>query len=171
MACKRTVFGVTKNATVIDGGHLMGKIWLAKTITIDNCEFLQLSKGDREFARAIGADMQLRWPLDGYNFIEHVQKLRDHEIDKLLAKYKIKDDPMAEVDNVVIPSVGREKLVKAAQIPDVINITHPEFIVRGKMYQCILSRLSQLAAGITLFDGAHSRELGLDHGCCEHRLD
>ena len=120
-----------RNATVIEGGCLTGKVWYARTLEVptDEGSFLQFNKNDRDFARAIGCNMQMRWPFEGYNFIEHLQKCRNDAIDQLLAEHKFKDDPLADQSDITIASAGRAALYKGAEVPFDISVTHPAFRV------------------------------------------
>ena len=125
---------IKKNQTVVEGAYLTRPLLYSspEVVGVDPIEYdlMHITKSNRDLQRILGLDLQSASPMSGYTFVEHLQRWRDSEIDKLIAKHRLENDPMArstDVSSIVIPSKGRERMFETAKIPKVGPLVHPAF--------------------------------------------
>ena len=118
-----------KRALVIEGGALKSP-WVLGCTTLDGMDFAQLLMADRSLARAMGMNMSDRSPLQSCEVFGRMIKLRDAEVDSIMASDQVADDPMADVSeaaNIHVASLGRPQAFAKAKVPGFVGVSSEEF--------------------------------------------
>ena len=84
-----------RKAVVIES-HLLNKPWVPDIAHRDGADFLSLTNVDRDLARLLGLDMNLRAPLKDYTLFGYIEQQRDDAVDALIHEYVRQNDPMAD---------------------------------------------------------------------------
>ena len=120
-------FRISEKVIVVEGGWLNSP-WCPELISIpeQTKAFFALKRGDRGLAKALGFDMSSTNPLEDVDVFNHLSKLRDEAVDKLIRIAQANGDPMSE--NLMAPIVrGREKAFNDARIGDVVRVVVEPF--------------------------------------------
>ena len=129
-----TPFTIGRSVT-IEGGYLK-EPWIADVKLVEGCEFVMMNSECRKFARAMGRDVNARFPWENNGFFVHLQGLRDDLVDGMIIKYLNDADSMRDIAITSLPSrPSRAVLFSEAKIPEIITVESPAFtLVNGERY-------------------------------------
>ena len=108
------------------GGYLGDKVCRCPWEIIDEVNFIQLSKSNRELARALGLKLTSA-PFKNFEWLDVLKHYRDAAIDELLIKHVVAtaDDTVETIPENVDPR-RRHTLFNEANVPRVIIVDLPE---------------------------------------------
>ena len=117
-----------RNAVVVEGGCLKTP-WVLHAKTINDRQFITLSKSDRRFAMAMGLDCKRRHPFSESSVIEVLGETRDKVVDEWLVNAKREADPMSDViDDIKDAGQGRMQLFRSMDPPPFVEVQFDGFV-------------------------------------------
>ena len=118
-----------RKAVVIES-HLLNKPWVPDIAHRDGADFLSLTNVDRDLARLLGLDMNLRAPLKDYTLFGYIEQQRDDAVDALIHEYVRQNDPMADSSQAPVGPVFKQRpsLFQAAAVPETLILDLPHFV-------------------------------------------
>lgn len=123
-----TPFEIKKDFIRIQGGYLKEPVFI-ETEKVKRGPFevtmIEISFQSRDVARAIGLDCRERSPFHDTTLLNHLGKLRNQKVDRLIHEWYIRNDPAADEDadaHVNQADAKRIENYHKASIPKVIDV-------------------------------------------------
>ena len=129
-------FQVFRDVIVVTAGR--SSEWVVCNVTeVDNKEYVKICPSDRKLARALGLDMEQRWPWGGKPILKELINIRDNKIEQLMKAAVVMGDERADADGGADQSVRNSHQRAAAfeSLPKSIPIICPGFSMPGGALQ------------------------------------
>ena len=123
------------NGVIFDGGHLLGP-WVPAEANMRDIEgriFYAIKKSDRQFAKAMGLNVQSGSPWVSAPVLTYITGVRNKAIDDAIAKADADDDPTAEDEMVPRNERRRPRYERCGAVPSVLEITIPQMERDGQV--------------------------------------
>lgn len=102
------------------------------TTTIDDHDYVTVSRKNRDLAKVLGLDLNSSDPFAKTGLFVEMAKMRDEAVDKMILEYEKSNDPMNDGDAACsVPVRGRPAKVMAAQVPQSLVLTYPAIIAEN----------------------------------------
>ena len=112
----------------IEGGWLKKPLVLPTT-TIDDHDYVTVSRTNRDLAKVLGLDLNCCNPFAKTGLFIEIAKMRDEAVDNMILEHEKSNDPMNDGDATCsVPVRGRPAKVMAANVPQSIQLTYPAII-------------------------------------------
>ena len=131
------------NGVVFEGGHLWGPWVPAETNMreVDGLTFYAIRRSDRQFAKAMGLDVQVRTPWDSAPVLGYIKGLRNQAIDDAILK-AADDDNAADAEH---KNDKRPRYERCSAVPSVIELEIPQMECEGYVVQAHVMKVASTA--------------------------
>ena len=134
------------NGVVFDGGHLWGP-WVpseANMREIDGLLFYAVRKTDRQFAKAMGLDVQSGTPWESAHVLAYITSLRNKAMDDAILQAEAEDDSAADAIEQHKHN-KRPRYTRCAAVPSVLEVEIPQMECEGHVVGGHVMKLASTA--------------------------
>lgn len=134
MAAERHPFKFARNQITIHGGYSKKESNIDFRRLPTGEEIVCIGPSNRNLARYFGLQMDATRPWTDVTLVAYAQKLRDDEVDRMIVRNAMTDDPLASIDEadveqkLPLPTVGRAAAYDRMSWPPMIDMTTTAFV-------------------------------------------